>query len=181
LDDAALTLASGTGAYLSELPEQAALGSPHLTVSPAGTAGVDLAPRLVAGAGAAPASLYSGYLHLFLDPENSLLKFQYQPLLQVGTPLGLVGAAAGGITKEGVKYVAESAEYIEAVEGTVESADPAHSGMPQVIVLRALFGVGQYLVGFIDFLKFFLGVGSLVSVRVVLHSLFAESLTDFLF
>ena len=178
-NNAAPALAGGTGGNLGELTEQAALGAPHLPLAAASGAGIDRRARFAAVAGAVVADFDAGNGHFPGHAKGRFLESKGQLLLEVAAALRPPGPAAAGIAEKGVENIPETAENIKAVKGAVKAVavDP---GVAEPVILGALLGVGQHLVGFVDFLELLLGPRILVPVGMKLHRLAAESPADFL-
>ena len=176
-DYAAASAAGGAADDLGELAENAALGAADLAAALAGGAGVHRCAGFAAGAGTVAAMLQAVDFHFAGCAENGFLEGEGYLLLDVGAAAGLAGAAGGCVAEKGIEDIAEAAEYVEAVEGAAGSRPVgagADAGLAEAVVLGAFFGVGQDLIGFVDFLEFILGAGVFVAVGMVFHSHAAE-------
>jgi hypothetical protein len=125
------------------------------------------------------APLHPVYLHFTLYAEGGLLKSEHHPLAQVAARLGRSGAASGDVAEEGIEDVAETARYVEALEGPVEATVAADPSVAVLIILGPFLGVGEDLISLVDLFELLFSIGTFVAVRVVLQRLFPEGFANF--
>ena len=83
----------------------------------------------------------TGDFNFTLGAENSLVEIEDNALLEVVASLGPVLPASRDVAEEGIKDVAESAEYVESIEGAVLSTVGANTGTAEAIVLSPLLRI----------------------------------------
>ena len=101
-------------------------------------------------------------LYDFLDPVRRFFEFDFQIVAQiVAAPGARTRSSAAGaeeIAKDVGENFLEALAEIEAAESSRTALRSLERGVPETIVLRAPLGVGENLVGFVEFLETFLGV-----------------------
>ena len=179
-DDLTGPLAGGAGH--GDLEE--ALGMAHLAGAVALGAGLGLAARGGAAAGAVGAGHVLGQGQGYLVACGGLLERDFQVVAQVGALHGAgTACAAGGSKAEKVaEDIAEVGEDIF-VAGKARTAHAAlHAGMTEAVIAGALFGVAQHVIGLGGFLELLFGFGITgVVVGMVAHGQLAVGFFDLLF
>jgi hypothetical protein len=105
-------------------------------------------------------------LDLLLTSKDCFLKSQVQVIAQVGaTPRTAPSGCAK--SKPPSKDLLKNLKGISEAKVIPESG-PTRHGMSETIVRGSFLGVGEHLVGFIQFLEAYLGVGRIADVRMPL-------------
>src|SRR6185312_14752138 len=176
LDDAAQTVAGGTGALDGE---EALLGA-HLSLAAAGRTG----DRLRAGCGAAALAFLTALrgcdLDLGIVAGEGLLERDLEIVAKIGAA-ALAGAAplSHEIAEHLVEDVGEAGAEIEleAAGPSAATAAAFEGGMAEPVVGRALLVVAQHVVSFVDCLESLLGFRVAgIAIRMILHRQLAEGL-----
>ena len=175
-DDLARALAVRAGAHVLDGAKGRVGGGAHLARAVAGGAGLGLRAGLGARALAIFARLVAHEVDLLVAAPGRFLKGDGDIVAQVraghGALLAPGAAAAETAAKERREYVfhIKAAETAEAGEISIAAgAARARLLMAEAVVLGALLGVGEHLIGLVDLLEFFLGVlVARVDVRVQL-------------
>ena len=121
------------------------------------------------GLGAFPVAFRAGVelanLDFLVDAESRLFQRDLHVVTQIGPALPAFAIGCGAATEKRFENsaTATAAEnFAKNIEGIVETAAAAHalteSRVTETIVGRALIGIHQDIVGFSEFLKFFLRV-----------------------
>jgi hypothetical protein len=181
-DYAARALASRAGSSDAE----EALLIPHLTPPVTRLAADRRFPRCCAGSPAGVACLMATDIHLFLNAEDRLVKFEVQVFAKVGSALGATATTAAlaenvAEAKDVAKDVAEILED-RGIESSRTSATTAHARVPEAVIQRSFLAVREDCVRLRDLFEpvfRFRIVG--VAVGVVRHRELAVSALDFNF
>ena len=156
----------------------------HLAGAVALGAGLGLAARGGAAAGAVGAGHVLGQGQGYLVACGGLLERDFQVVAQVGALHGTgTACAAGGSKAEKVaEDIAEVGEDVF-VAGKARTAHAAlHAGMTEAVIAGALFGVAQHVIGLGGFLELLFGFGITgVVVGMVAHGQLAVGFFDLLF
>src|SRR5689334_3675764 len=103
-------------------------------------------------------NIHFGNTDFNLDSVDRLLQPDFKVILQIGSAVNpaATATASENITEHVAKNIAEipGAETGSAI--ATARGPRIHPGMPELIVSRALLRIGQYLIGFLGFLEFFL-------------------------
>jgi hypothetical protein len=117
-------------------------------------------------------------LYLFLHPEGSFLEGDLHIVTQIGPALAPFAIGRRPAAKKSLENSAPSSsaeDFPENIERIMETSTASgtalsESGVPEAIVSRALIGIDQDVIGFAEFLKFFLRVRIVrIFVRMKFH------------
>src|SRR5450755_2939860 len=163
----------------------------NLALAVAGRAGLGLRSRLGAAAMAGLALLHRRNADLGFGAARGLFQRKLEVVAKVGAPIDAVAATtrasliAEDVAEDIAKSIGETAEAFGAAAEAARTRG-AHgridSGMPELIVRRALARIGEDFVRFLGLLEFlFRGLVIRIAVGMVLHRQLAISLLDVLF
>src|ERR1035437_3225278 len=179
-DDAALAVATIAGRDIDHLSEHRLADAAILAAAAAGASRHRHAAGRGPGPGAGNAPVEQVELDLLLDAADRLVEGDAKVVAQVGARLAAAPPAAGRgaahAGKETVKQIAEATEALR--EGRSRPAHVAQAGSPDEVVDLAALGIGQDLIGLVDFLEPFRGLSFGVDVRVPLLGELAEGALD---
>ena len=150
-------MAAGAGADVLDASEGRVGDHALLTAAAAGGAGVHAGAGLRAGAVALGALLIADEVDLLLAAQRGLLEGEGQVVAQIVAGNGAIaarGAAAAG--EERGKDVLKAAEAAaKAAEIAIPAAAKAalRAVMSELVVLSALLGIRQHLIGLVDLLE----------------------------
>ena len=194
LDQLALTAAAGAGLLGLHHAKGCALLADDIAAAAAVGAGLRAGACRTAGAMALRALLLAGDGDVLLAAVDGLVKRQGDPDTDVlalagGVGVGLAGRCTAKAAEPAAEDIAEDVAQIDAI-----AAEPAKAACTAavlgcvagvnacktiLVVHLAFLRVRKHLVGFVDFLEFFLSVlVAGVVVRVVLHRQLAVGLFD---
>lgn len=136
-----------------------------------------------AGAAASIASLMAADIHLLIDAEYRLIKFEMQVFAKIGSALGPAATAAALS-----KHVAEAKNIAKDVaeilkDGGIESsrtASTAHAGVPEAVIQSPFVAIGKNGVRLGDLLELIFRFRIVrISIGMVRHRKLAISALDF--
>jgi len=166
-DDSTLTSTPVAGGPGLEAAKNACLNPAHLSRTVTLGAAAWLAARLGTSALAIGTVFQSGYVYFILATEGSVFKGYVYIVVKVSTALRCLACGCGCPTEEGVKNITKPAK-IKALKALSEKVTGA--GVSKAVIGGTLVRVGEYLIGFTNFLELLRGTIFMVAVRVILES-----------